>query len=127
MSVGMWMSMACTDAEAMMEWLKAIGFEEGAVYRDDKDPATVQHAEYLWPHGGGVMFSTYVDRPDWPVKPGSAAAYLVTDDCDRVFLRAVEAGASVLREPEEQDYGGRAAAVKDPEGNVWSVGTYPGE
>lgn len=127
MSVGLWMSMACKDADAMAEWLRAVGFEERAVYRDDQDPKTVHHAEYLWPHGGGVMFSTHVDRPDWPVQPGTAAAYLVTDDCDAVFERAVAAGASALRTPADQDYGGRAAGFRDPEGNVWSVGTYPGE
>lgn len=127
MNVGMWSSMAFRDAEAMMGWLKAVGFQEQAVYRDDTDPRTVVHAELVWPRGGGVMCSTYADRPDWPVQPGTAAAYLVCDDCDEVFESAVTAGASVLREPEDQDYGGRTAAVRDPEGNVWSMGTYPGE
>jgi uncharacterized glyoxalase superfamily protein PhnB len=126
MSVGVWHSLAFRDAEAMIQWLTAIGFEEAAVYRDDGDPSTVVHAEYRWPHGGGIMFSTFDDRPDWPVRPGTAAAYLVCDDCDAVFARAVSAGASVLREPEDQDYGGRSAGVQDPEGNVWSLGTYPG-
>jgi uncharacterized glyoxalase superfamily protein PhnB len=127
MSVGMWCSMAFRDAEQMMGWLRAVGFQERAVYRDEQDPGVVVHAELLWPGGGGVMCSTFVDRADWPVQPGAAAAYLVCDDCDDVFARAVAAGASVLREPADQDYGGRAAAVRDPEGNVWSMGTYPGE
>lgn len=127
MNVGMWMSTPFKDTEAMMGWLGAVGFEERAVYRDEKDPRRVLHAEYTWPFGGGIMFSTYEDRPEWPVRPGTAAAYLVCDDCDAVFERAVSAGASVLRQPQDQDYGGRTAAFRDPEGNVWSVGTYPGE
>ncbi|WP_131104612.1 VOC family protein [Ornithinimicrobium sufpigmenti] len=127
MSVGMWCSMAFRDAEAMMGWLRAVGFQESAVYRDEQDPSTVVHAELRWPRGGGVMCSTFRDQPDWPVQPGTAAAYLVCDDCDEVFARSVSAGATVLREPEDQDYGGRAAAVLDPEGNAWSMGTYAGE
>lgn len=127
MSVGLWQSLAFRDAGAMIEWLTAIGFTENAIYRDEQDPSTVVHAEYLWPRGGGIMFGTYADLPDWPKKPGTGAAYLVCDDCDDVFARAVSAGASVLREPADQDYGGRSAAVQDPEGNIWSMGTYPGE
>lgn len=126
MDVGMWQSLAFRDAEAMTVWLRAVGFEEHAVYTDDKNPAKVVHAEYLWPRGGGIMFSSFEDRPDWPVRPGTGAAYLVCDDCDEVFARAVSAGATVLREPADQDYGGRSAGVRDPEGNVWSLGTYPG-
>ena len=31
---------------------------------------------------------------------------------------------SVTREPVTQDYGGRDYTCKDPEGNVWTFGTY---
>ena len=127
MTVGLWQCLTFQDAEAMMRWLVAVGFEERAVYRDDLDERRVVHAEYVWPHGGGVMFSTYADRPDWPVRPGTAAAYLVCDDCDDLHSRATAAGATTLRPPEDQDYGGRAATVRDPEGNLWSMGTYAGE
>jgi uncharacterized glyoxalase superfamily protein PhnB len=32
--------------------------------------------------------------------------------------------AEVLREPTDQDYGSRDFSVRDPEGFVWSLGTY---
>ena len=38
--------------------------------------------------------------------------------------RAVAAGATVLREVVDQDYGGRGGSVADPEGNHWSFGSY---
>lgn len=126
MSVGLWHTLTFRDAEAMMSWLAAIGFEEQAVYRNDTDPGVVEHAEFRWPRGGGIMFGTYREKPTWPNQPGSAAAYLVCDDCDEVFRRAIDAGATALDEPADQDYGGRSAAVRDPEGNLWSMGTYPG-
>jgi len=63
----------------------------------------------------------------WTREPGTAGTYLVTGDVDAVYQRARSAGAEVLREIADQDYGNRDFAVADPEGNLWSVGTYRGE
>lgn len=119
----LWHTMTFADAEKMMAWLAAIGFAEHATYRDDQDPSVVAHAEWLWPGGGGIMFGS--QRPGGAVDNiGRSAAYLVTDDPDAVFARAVEAGATVERELVDQDYGGRGGSVADPEGNHWSFGSY---
>ena len=118
-----WQTMAFRDAEAMMAWLAAIGFTEHATYRDEKDPTVVVHAEWLWPGGGGIMFGSVVEG-SLIDNAGQSAAYLVTDDPEGVFARAVGAGARVVREPVDQDYGGRGASVEDPEGNHWSFGSY---
>ncbi|HEU5037629.1 MAG TPA: VOC family protein [Nocardioides sp.] len=121
--IRLWHTMAFTDADAMIAWLSAIGFVEHATYRDENDPSVVVHAEWLWPGGGGLMFGSR--RPDAAVdNVGGSAAYLVTDDPDAVFARAVEAGATVVREMVDQDYGGRGGSVEDPEGNHWSFGSY---
>jgi uncharacterized glyoxalase superfamily protein PhnB len=34
------------------------------------------------------------------------------------------AGAEIVREPEDQDYGSRDYGARDFEGNIWSFGTY---
>lgn len=121
--IKLWHTMSFRDADAMIAWLSAIGFVEHATYRDQDDPSVVVHAEWLWPGGGGLMFGS--QRPDGAVSNvGGSAAYLVTDDPDDVFRRAVEAGASVVREMVDQDYGGRGGSVADPEGNHWSFGSY---
>jgi len=96
-------------------------FTEHATYRDDADPSAVVHAESLWPGGGGVMFGSR--RPIGAVD-NFAAAYLATGYPDDVFERAVEAGATVLREMVDHDYGGRGGRVADLEGNHWSFGSY---
>jgi len=127
MGVGLWQTLAYRDADAALRWLAAIGFEERAVHRDESDPSVIVHAECLWPTGGGLMFGNITERPDWVQHPGTGATYLVCDDCDDVFRRALTAGATVLREPADQDYGGRTAVVRDLEGNIWSMGTYAGE
>ena len=118
-----WQAMTFLDADAMMRWLGAIGFTEHATYRSDHDDQVVEHAEWLWPGGGGIMFGSR--RDDGAVdNAGGSAAYLVTDDPDAVFAAAVDAGATVLRPMVDQDYGGRGGSVADPEGNHWSFGSY---
>ncbi|TQL68718.1 putative glyoxalase superfamily protein PhnB [Nocardioides albertanoniae] len=115
-----WQSMAFRDAEAMMTWLSAIGFVEHATYRD---AGVVVHAEWLWPAGGGLMFGQA--REGGGIKStGGSSAYLVAEDPDAVFDKAVAAGARVERAMVDQDYGGRGGTVTDPEGNSWSFGSY---
>src|SRR5919107_2469051 len=108
--IRLWHTMSFRDADAMITWLSAIGFVEHATYRDESDPSVVVHAEWLWPGGGGIMFGTRRDTGAVDNVRGSAA-YLVTDDPDAVFDRAVAAGASVVRPMVEQDYGGRGGSV----------------
>ena len=50
--------------------------------------------------------------------------YVIVEDADAHFARAKAAGAEIAREPVTQDYGGRDYTCKDPEGNVWTFGTY---
>ena len=52
---------------------------------------------------------------------------VVTGQPDELFARAAAAGAEVLMDLHDTDYGSRDFAVRDPEGNRWSFGTYRGE
>lgn len=74
------------------------------------------------------MLGSARDTPDdpWPLQPGTFGAYVVTDDPDTLYARAVAAGAEVIRELATTDYGSRDFIVRDPEGNRWSFGTYRG-
>lgn len=119
-TVRTWPCLSFHDVDRMLEWLRAVGFTEHATYRSDA--GEVEHAEWLWPSGGGIMFGA--DSRGIVRNTGGSAIYLVTDDVDGTFDRAVAAGATVLRQPEDQDYGGRGASVLDPEGNHWSFGSY---
>jgi uncharacterized glyoxalase superfamily protein PhnB len=55
------------------------------------------------------------------------SVYLVSDDPDGLFERADAAGAEVIRPLRDEDYGSRGFSIRDPEGNLWSIGTYAGE
>lgn len=50
--------------------------------------------------------------------------YLYVADVDAAYQRALEAGATSMREPADQFYGDRNAQVKDPLGNVWFFATH---
>jgi uncharacterized glyoxalase superfamily protein PhnB len=109
------------DANAAIDFLeRAFGFERQAVYEGEE--RAVEHAE-LRGHGGWIMLGS--SRPDSPYDTGKHSVYVVVEgDVDEHCGRARAAGAEIVREPEDQDYGGRDYTARDPEGNVWSFGTY---
>jgi uncharacterized glyoxalase superfamily protein PhnB len=124
-----WACLSYRDAPAGIDFLKkAFGFEDSLVVTGD-DGRDVHHAELRWPEGGGVMLGSYVEgagefagRP-----PGVGSIYVVTDQPDALCERATNAGATLVRELRDEDYGSRGFSVADPEGNIWSFGTYRGE
>ena len=54
----------------------------------------------------------------------SQSPYIIVDDADRHYARAVEAGAEIVIEIKDEDYGGRGYSCRDPEGHVWNFGSY---
>jgi uncharacterized glyoxalase superfamily protein PhnB len=122
-----WPTLRARDARALIAFLvTAFGFQESVVYGEGRQ---VDHAELVWPLGGGIMLGSGprdTAEDNWPLKPGTFGAYLVTDDPDALHDRAVASGAIVTRALGDTDYGSRDFAVTDPEGNLWSFGTYRG-
>jgi uncharacterized glyoxalase superfamily protein PhnB len=117
--------------EAIRFLVDAFGFEERLVVpgEDHDDPAReVAHAELVWPQGGGVMLGSAVDTGDeFASRPtGAGSTYCVCDDPDGLLARARAAGAELVRDIRDEDYGSRGFTVRDPEGNLWSFGTYRG-
>jgi uncharacterized glyoxalase superfamily protein PhnB len=115
------------DADAAVAWLgRAFGFEEQAIHRGED--GTIQHAELrlgssmimLGQHRPGGFFG---DTPPDPAASGQGI-YVVLDDVDAHHDRARAAGADVIQELTDQDYGSREYGARDLEGNLWSFGTY---
>jgi len=50
--------------------------------------------------------------------------YLVVADAYAIYQSAIAAGAEIVIEIKDQDYGGRGFSCRDPEGHLWNVGTY---
>jgi uncharacterized glyoxalase superfamily protein PhnB len=125
-----WPVLSYRDARAALSFLSdAFGFEENAVYAREDDPSIIEHAEMRWPLGGGIMFGTASkdDSAFGQRSSGNDSVYVVCADPDQLFERATKAGAEVVRGLVDEDYGSRGFTVHDPEGNLWSFGTYAGE
>ena len=122
-----WPTLRANDARALIRFLvDAFGFEEVVVHgAGDR----VDHAQLAWPEGGGIMLGSANRGPDdqWALEPGKFGCYVVTGDPDKVHERAAAAGAEIARPPFDTDYGSRDFTARDPEGNLWSFGTYRGE
>jgi PhnB protein len=60
------------------------------------------------------------ESPDATVL-SAAVLYVYVADVDATYRRALDSGASPVREPADQFYGDRSGAVKDPCGNTWWI------
>ena len=121
-----WPTLRARDARALIDFLvEAFGFRETVTYTEG---GVIHHSELAWPQGGGVMLGSARETPDdaWPIQPGTFGAYVVTDHPDELCARAKAAGAKIVRELYDTDYGSRDFIAADPEGNRWSFGTYRG-
>ncbi len=114
-------------SDAIDFYRRAFGAEER--YRMEMPDGTIAHAEIVV--GGAVVY--LADAPE--EMPGAAASptklggttvllHRYVADVDAAVAQAEAAGASVLRAPEDQFYGDRAAVVADPWGHQWSLHTH---
>lgn len=123
-----WPALLYEDAPAAIEFLtEAFGFEKQAVH--ESEPGVIVHAELNWPEGGTIMLASAGagDGPFANRQTGNDGVYVVCSDPDAIHERAKAAGAEVVIELNDTDYGSRDVAFRDPEGNLWDFGTYAGE
>ena len=109
------------DVAAALEWLSAaFGFQERLRFEDDE--GTVSHAEMTVGPAGLIMLGDPGGDYRNPQRSGSATVliHVVVDDVDAHYGRARQAGAVILREPTNEDYGDRRYDAEDPEGHRWS-------
>jgi uncharacterized glyoxalase superfamily protein PhnB len=108
------------DARAAIDFLvTAFGFTEHAAYEHD---GRIAHAELRFGDDWVMLGDLDGSSADFPA--GRSTTYVIVDDPDAHHARAVAAGAEIVRELTDQDYGSREYAARDPAGNVWSFGTY---
>ena len=109
------------DAKAAIDFLeRAFGLERKEVY--ENDDGTVAHAELT--HGRGMVMLGSAGTGDPQFETRHSSTYVVVGDPDALHDRARAAGARITRELQDTDYGSREFTAEDPEGNVWSFGTY---
>jgi uncharacterized glyoxalase superfamily protein PhnB len=123
-------AMRYRDAPAAIEWLcTAFGFEKHLVVPDGQ--GGIAHAELSFGRGmimlGGVKkgeFDAQMIQPDETGGRETQSCYLIVADADVHYAQAKAAGAKILIDIKDEDYGGRGYSCSDPEGHIWSFGTY---
>ena len=118
------------DAAAAVEWLcTAFGFEKHLVVPGDG--GNVVHAQLVFGNGMVMLGSAGDDDFSKLQKPpralggvGSQSPYIIVEDADEHYARAVAAGAEIVMNIKDEDYGGRGYSCRDTEGHLWNFGTY---
>jgi uncharacterized glyoxalase superfamily protein PhnB len=119
-----------SDARAAIEWLcEAFGFEKHLVVPGDG--GTIAHAQLVFGNGMVMLGSAGDDDFSKLQKPpralggvGSQSPYIIVEDADEHYARAVAAGAEIVMNIKDEDYGGRGYSCRDTEGHLWNFGTY---
>jgi PhnB protein len=117
--------LAYEDAPAALTFLRdAFGFEER--FRMAMEDGRIGHAEVTL--GGSVLFLASLWKEAGHVSPKDLPGihcqiYCRVDDVDAHFRRARDAGATVINEPEDQEYGERSYRAMDFEGHRWIFGS----
>ncbi|HSI59113.1 MAG TPA: VOC family protein [Ideonella sp.] len=118
------------DAPAAIEWLcRVFGFEQQLVVPNET--GGIAHAQLSFGNGmvmlGSVQPGPYGELMKQPDEIGGASTqsvYAIVEDADRVYDRARAAGAPIVLDIKDEDYGGRGFSCRDLEGHVWTFGTY---
>ena len=117
------------DAPAAIEWLcTAFGFQQHLVMPNPD--GTIAHAE-LRLGNGMIMLGSRKDEDTGELQSQTESSalrgiYVYVADADAQYERARAAGGEVVREINDTEYGSREYAIRDPEGTIWSFGTYAG-
>jgi uncharacterized glyoxalase superfamily protein PhnB len=114
-------SMRYEDAPAAIEFLKsAFGFKEREVIANED--GTIAHAELSF--GPSILMLGSARDDVHGKRVGAGWLYVAVEDADAHHARAQQAGATIVTELHDTDYGSRDYAARDPEGNLWNFGTY---
>jgi PhnB protein len=109
---------AVPNATKVLDFLQK-AFGGRVVDRYDGPGGSLMHCEVML-GDSVVMFGD--PMPEFPPMPASLSYYV--DDgkaVDATYKKALAAGATSIRAPQDQFYGYRSATVKDVGGNKWTI------
>lgn len=124
-------AMKYQDAPKAVDWLvDAFGFEKHLVVPDDA--GGIAHAELAFGNGmvmlgsagGEGQYETLLSSLNAAGGKPTQGVYVIVEDADAHYARAKAAGAEILIDLKDEDYGGRDYTCRDLEGYVWTFGTY---
>lgn len=118
------------DAPAAIDWLcEVFGFTRQLVVPGED--GTIIHSQLAL--GTGMVMLSSVRPDDYgrlvrqPDEFGGAetqACCLIVEDPDAVYARMLAHGGTIVRDIQDESYGGRAFTCRDRECHLWTVGSY---
>ena len=123
-------TMQYKDALSAIEWLcKAFGFKKHLVIPGENQ--TIAHAQLSFGNAmimiGSENNSEYgklLKTPKGLNGLNTQAPYIVVENIDEHYEKAVKRGAEIVIEIKDEDYGGRGYSCRDKEGHIWNFGSY---
>lgn len=106
------------DAESVIDFAKQT-FGATELSRLTDDSGSIMHAEFTIGDSLVMIGTAGEQNPPMP-----AMLHVYVADADAVYLQALAAGATSLREPRTEFYGDRMAGVRDTQGNQWWLATH---
>jgi uncharacterized glyoxalase superfamily protein PhnB/catechol 2,3-dioxygenase-like lactoylglutathione lyase family enzyme len=106
------------DVAAQISFLER-AFDGRIHFKMQSDDGVIRHAT-IWVGNSLVMLSNGMERYDRM----PAMLHLYLDDVDWYYRQAVKAGGTSIREPRDEFYGDRTAAVEDRFKNQWWLATH---
>lgn len=118
------------DCEAALAFLTDVfGLTDHAVYRDEA--GRIVHVQLMLGQGmvmfgpaHGGDFDRFLTDPSQTGGRETTTIYLVDADVEARYERARGKGAKILLPLKDEDYGGKSFTAADPEGHIWSFGSY---
>ena len=123
-------TMRYKDAPKAIDWLcKAFGFERHLVVPGEN--GTIGHAQLSFGNAMIMLGSeNESDYGKWLSTPkdikglNTQAPYVIVEQIDEHYKKAVQEGAEIIIDIKDEEYGGRAYTCRDPEGHIWNFGSY---
>lgn len=118
------------NARAAIEWLcDALGFEKQLIVPGEG--GSIAHAQLKFDNAMIMLgsendneYGKFVRTPNDLNGMNTQAPYIIVEEIDKHYQRAIAGGAKIILELKDEDYGGRGYSCQDPEGYVWNFGSY---
>lgn len=123
-------TMRYKDAPAAIDWLcKAFGFEKHLVVPGENE--SIAHAQLILGNAMIMLgsendneYGKHIKTPKDLNGFNTQSPYIIVTNVDEHYRRAVDAGAKIILELKDEDYGGRGYSCQDLEGHIWNFGSY---
>lgn len=118
------------NARSAIEWLcRAFGFEKHLIVKGENDniahaQLTLGNAMIMLGSASDDEYGKLIQTPNNINGLNTQAPYIIVENINEHYEKAVQEGAEIVIEIKNEDYGGRGYTCRDTEGHIWNFGSY---